>query len=228
MNKFSCTKSLPKMGRFRWVFRSITVIFIFFFLCYFTLFSQQKDTVGVTYKYNRESITLFNDGTFVYKVAHCDICPSRDESDVVSFGRYRKYKNKAYYLFSAPQIAGSKLDIQVEENQINLKDSLKFELISPFEKNKTNNEFKRKAIFYQITVYYRVDSKEDLTDDIDYNDLRFVNRPSFSAKEIIWHEPTYTFWNNKFTIPKHDKFTLIGFKVKIYPTEYDRVHYHYL
>ena len=211
----------------------VYLVFIFFFISYFTLFSKQKDTVGVIYEYNGESMTLFNDGTFVYKVTPCDICPSLCESDVVSFGRYVKYKNKAYYLFSSPLIAGPKLDVHVEENKteenkINLKDSLKIELISPFEKNKANSGFERKSIFYQITVYYRVDSKGSLIDGQDYNDLDFVYAPPFSAKEIIWYEPTYTFWNHKFTIPKFENFTITGFKVKIYPTDYNRVHYHYL
>lgn len=205
------------------------IVLVFFFFLPFVLFSQQNNTEKVTYEYNGIAISLFPDSTFIYEVAHCDICPSRGESDVVSFGRYVKYKDKAYYLFSSPQITKLELDVHAQENKININDSLKIELISPFEKNRGNNIFERKAVFYQVTVFYTINSNIFSHNIPDSNDLIFARDylPRFDDS-IVAYNPSYTFWQNKFTIPIYKDFTMTGFKIKIYPADYDRASRHFL
>ena len=191
-----------------------------FLICFLfiqpALFSQKNDTIGITFQNSGELIILYNNGTFIYKIPHCDICPSFGKSDVISYGRYVKHKNKMYYLFSSPDIGSSEVDVSVEEMVREREDSLTIELFSPFETEAQESPYLRKAIFYQIVIYYDIDSIKKLIDI--QNSLLLSHLGINIGENNVCYTLPQTFWNNKLTIYKPKGFPIKSIQIKIYPT----------
>lgn len=203
------------------------ILLISLFLIPFALFSQKKKTTGIVYENMEASIILNHDGTFVYIVNHCDICPSFGESDTVSYGRYVKRK-KSYYLFSSPEIWGAKMETFADEKMIETSDSLTIELFSPFEMETLNNPNLRTTVFYQIEIYYDADSVRKL---IGNQDSVLLSRFKIYFDDLNshrCHSLPQTIWYNKLTIYKPANFPVSHIEIKIYPTVNYRVNRFFL
>jgi alpha-acetolactate decarboxylase len=97
-------------------------------------------------------LILFNNKTFVLKNKGFDINNVKGfGDDTVSYGKYTKYKNKSYYLYSSPDILSSNLNIIVkEEKHIQQDNTFTIILQSPF------NEQKKQYFNWLDKAYYYI------------------------------------------------------------------------
>lgn len=83
---------------------TILLISVFLTLGAYAQKSHPRENVtscdSVVYKHHLQKLLFLPDGTYRYYRETCDICPQLTSDNLVSFGHYFKYKNKAYYLFS--------------------------------------------------------------------------------------------------------------------------------
>ena len=164
------------------------------------VFSQETNTEekkGTVYLGLFQSFTINNDGTYIYKERpeSYDISQLPTSDYIISYGRYVKYRNKAYYLFSDTNLLYcSDLKLNVEESFIKNKKGIAITITNPYEKAVLVDTYKRNS-FYRITVYYDGDS------------IRKKNINCIS----------YVTYSNQLEIPDSDSKNIDKIEVFIYP-----------
>lgn len=116
----------------------------------------QKETYHLYDYLNIPSnITFDSEGNYVLIDRVCDLCPTYGISDTVSFGRYEKYENKLYFLFSNPSTINSIINADVCESEIELKDSALIVMKSDFSQLDKNDLFTNgTVVVYIISIWY--------------------------------------------------------------------------
>ena len=208
------------MTRLNTTIKLLTILFLCLFLSSFVLAQKEKyeEWNGVKFEIRNDSIsfvddlmsiTFYKDGHYVYKRHVCDICMSHVETPVKSFGKFIRYKNKAYYLFA--ESPHSSEGIFVSEQIHQTTDTISIIVQSPIEQRIKENSALRDMIFYQIRLEYDIDTIKK------YNQL---NANSWIIDIFRrYYSPYYTFWSNNIKIPKLINLPVKAIIIKIYPTE---------
>jgi hypothetical protein len=130
-------------------------------------FSQSYRRDSTIYENSGYKLILYEDSSFVYKWKGSDIARIRGVGDdTVSWGKYVKYKNKAFYLYSSPELMSNELNVIGTESFMNsMKDSIIIILSSPF--TEQSRLFPKKKInyyLYVIRLRYKIENIKSLND----------------------------------------------------------------
>ena len=146
--------------------RKCHFIFILSFLCLISSHLKGQSTCenpyirrdSIIYRNLNSSLTIYSDSTFVLKREFEDMRPIYGiGDDTISYGKFKKYKNKALYLYTSPDITSSDLDIFAkEERQDKQQDStITLILSSPYSVQKQKHfDLLKNAYFYLIDFEY--------------------------------------------------------------------------
>lgn len=128
---------------------------IMFFLC-----TAQTDSV--VYENLDSKLILYPDSTFVLENTGVDIFRVQGFGDnIITYGKYVKYKNKSFYLYSHPEIMSSQLDVIANFEAKDNDSILTIILSSPLSKQKEEYSILEKSYFYTVSFSY-VEDKENL------------------------------------------------------------------
>lgn len=143
--------------------------------------------------YTTSEITFDTNNNYTYFVLWSHSPLLFGDTLSISYGKYVKYENKAYYLFSSPESPWTDINCDVTESKINLKDSFIITFSSPFDSLITNLSMINNQFIYCITMHYK---------------------SSNNAKDTSC---TYYTTSNKIELHKPFNMNLAGFKIDIVP-----------
>lgn len=134
--------------------------------------------------YTTSQISFDSNNNFSYSVIWCHSPLLYGNTLTMSFGKYVKFKKKAYYLFSSPDSPGNDIAYSVTESKINLNGSFTIELLSPFDSLIKKVSLADNVFVYCITLYYSyshnsIDSSNNNTKDTVYTYYTSLNRMEF-------------------------------------------------
>lgn len=163
----------------------------------FLIFSQMPFIIAqsdsIVYKRPGSYFVFYSDSTYKFFNIPCDICPPfADNNNLISFGRYAKYKNKAIYLYSDTIL--DNIDLSVIES-IDKSPYFKIHVTMPAQEDSSN--MLRSHYFYALRIFY----ERICNDSINY-----------FAQEYYQNNPL-------FTIPKDSTLHPINITVGIYPKQ---------
>jgi len=143
--------------------KSIFLIFIFSVNIFMAV---SQPTVKESYRFLIETITFFDDGTFVETRTGADILPLKNMGDdTISYGKYLFDKNN-YYLYTSPDWRSSVIKLgKVQELDHVDPSTLHIQLLSPFENMRSQRKGFKHFFFYMFTIHYK-DNKGDSHDTI--------------------------------------------------------------
>ena len=131
------------------------LIIVFLVLNCVRMSAQTNEIYHLSYSHNNPAIIFDADGTFAIIEKPCNLCYTFGRNDTVSFGKYVKYKNEKYFLFSDPIATGNHVYADVEENIRVPKDSLLIVLKGlAFEQTNDVLFSEDNTIVYIINIWY--------------------------------------------------------------------------
>ncbi len=134
---------------------------------------------------------FYSDSTYKLYYLPCDICPEfADNNNLISFGSYSRYKNKALYLYSDRTL--DEITMTVSESKESIP-YLLFYINMPAQEDSTN--ILRPHYFYSLTVSYKIIKEDSIV---------------YFKKDFYQNDP-------KFIIPIDSACMPINFIVKVYP-----------
>ncbi len=168
----------------------VIILTALFFMCKLNAYTQiNKVTYHLAYYFdNPAKISFDSAGNYVLYDGVCDLCLTYGRSDTISFGKYVKYKNRLYFLFSDPSVTGNRIHAEVFESETPLKDSALIIMNSPFAKlNKEELFSDGTVVVYVITIWYDNSINMD-----NYGTCKLKNPQSFStlADSIVIPKPS--------------------------------------
>jgi hypothetical protein len=161
---------------------------LFFFVNFMLLLPicRTQTIDSIVYENFSSKLILCSDSTFVFKNKGTDITKIQGiGDDIITYGKYVKYKNKSLYLYSHPEIMPYQLDvIATFEGKSNQDSTLTVILSSPFsEQRKKHFELLEKAYFYTINILYTGENEKlQRFPLIFFNDTIFIE--SFPEKGV--------------------------------------------
>lgn len=168
----------------------IFLIFLIIVSSCILCFSQND---SVIYRGSGSYFVFYSDSTYKLINMPCDICPAfADNNNLLSFGRYVKFKNKAIYLYSDTSLN------DVEMNVVESKDQtpyFKIHIETPAQEDSL--DMLRPHYFYALRIFYKRICKDSV---------------NYFHQEYYQNEP-------QFTIPKDSTIFISNITVCIYPKE---------
>jgi hypothetical protein len=155
--------------------------------------SQTHHKDSTIYENNGYQLILYSDSDFIYKWKGADIARIQGiGDDTVSYGKYVKYKNKAFYLYSSPDLMSNHLKVMGTDTFIhNMKDTITITISSPYN---TRLLYKKMSCsyLYIVRMRYKQDKITCLSDIVlsssicsFSNIIKIENREQLPIESII-------------------------------------------
>ena len=178
-------------------------------------YSQKDQNDSIVYTNSHQYFVFYKNGIYKQYYIPCDICPTYGDDNLMSYGKYVKYKNKAYYLFSDTNFTySSDLLLNVVEKKIENSSVVNIIINSPYENSKSQMiEFQQDDFFYFLKIIY--DKGDIKNSDITKNssfETKFLEKNGFYSSIYISDE-------NVFSIPIDTFLTIQKIEIYIYPLE---------
>jgi hypothetical protein len=138
-------------------------------------------------------LILYSDSDFIFKWKGTDIARIQGiGDDTMSYGKYVKYKNKAFYLYSSPDLMSNDLKVMGTETFTpNMKDTITITISSPYNTRLLYKEMSC-SYLYIVRIRYKTDNITCLNDIIlsspvssFSNIIKIENRKQLPIESII-------------------------------------------